>query len=188
MTAWAHAGVENGAKAPDFTLQSAEGKTVSLSDFAGKYVVLEWVNPGCPFVRKFYDAGAMQQFQAEALAMDDLDVVWLSINSTNSSHGDYLDAAASADYYAKKGVKSIWLLDSSGEVGKAYDATNTPHMFVLGPDGTVLYQGAIDSIRSASQDDIAKADNYVMAALHALAKGESVAEPRTRPYGCSVKY
>jgi peroxiredoxin len=188
ITLTASAGVANGSKAPDFTLPAADGSEVSLSDFAGKYVVLEWVNPGCPFVQKFYNVGAMQKYQEKAQTMEELDVVWLSINSTNQEHSNYLDPAESRAYYEEKDVHSTWLLDEDGTVGKAYDATNTPHMFIISPEGAVLYQGAIDSIRSANADDIAKADNYVMAALESLAAGEPIETDRTRPYGCSVKY
>lgn len=177
--------VQNGETAPDFTLASASGETVSLSDFAGQYVVLEWVNPGCPFVRKFYEAGAMQAFQADA---QERGVAWLSINSTRQGHGDFLNEAESAAWVREKGVKSTWLLDPSGVVGKAYGAQRTPHLFVLGPDCQVLYQGAIDDQNSAHPKTLKGAHNYVFAALDAALEGDSVAVAQTRPYGCGIKY
>lgn len=183
------AAVNNGDQAPGFTLETPGGKKVSLSDYEGDYVILEWVNPGCPFVQKFYDAGAMQRFQKEAQAMgDDVDVVWLTINSTSPNSSDYLSPEETEKYFAEKDVKSIWLLDPKGEVGRAYGATNTPNMYIVNPEGEVVYQGAIDSIRSANPDDIEKADNYVMLALEAALNDEEIATPRTRPYGCTMKY
>ena len=177
--------VSIGDTAPGFTLQTPSGETVSLADFQGQHVVLEWVNPGCPFVRKFYDVGAMQRFQKEAKGMG---VVWLSINSTNPNHGDYLDPAASTQYYTSKEVASTWLMDPTGEVGRLYGATRTPHCFIIDPAGKVVYQGAIDDNRSANSADIAGAKNYVMTSLQALASGGTVEDAETRPYGCTIKY
>ncbi len=174
-----------GEPAPDFTLKTPTGEEVSLSSLKGDYVVLEWVNPGCPFVKKFYNAGAMQAFQEEAQAMG---VKWLSINSTNPDHREYLDADASIAYYAEKNVNSTWLLDEDGSAGKAYSARTTPHCFIIDPEGNVVYAGAIDDKKSADPADIATATNYVMTALASTMAGEAVAEDRTRPYGCSVKY
>jgi len=179
------AGVENGETAPDFTLQTPEGKSVSLSDYKGETVVLEWVNPGCPFVVKFYQPGVMQMYQAQAKSMD---VVWLTINSTNPDHRDYLNPEESLAWAGKHNVVSTWLLDSDGEVGRAYGARTTPHMFIINPEGKVVYQGAIDSIRSTDSSDIDAATNYVMANLKAMKAGEALVETRSRPYGCSVKY
>lgn len=182
---WAAASVDNGETAPGFTLLDVNGEAVSLSDYAGKTVVLEWVNPGCPFVRKFYDNGEMGEFQEKAAAMD---VVWLSINSTNPDHPDYLTPEASAAWASEHGHVATWLLDEDGTVGQAYGARTTPHMFIISPDGKVVYQGAIDSIRDANPESIDQATNYVMEALQALASGKAIPETRTRPYGCSVKY
>ncbi len=183
------AGVANGEQAPDFTLKTPGDEAVSLSDHAGKYVVLEWVNPGCPFVQKFYNAGAMQRFQEQAQSMGgEAEVVWLSINSTAPSQKDYLSPEESRKYVEEKDVKSTWLLDPSGDVGRAYGATNTPHLFIINPEGKVIYQGAIDSIRSADAKDIDRADNYVMLALKASLDGREIETARTRPYGCSMKY
>lgn len=177
--------VSNGDKAPGFTLTDTAGNTVSLSDYAGKTVVLEWVNPGCPFVRKFYTNGDMGKFQKKAA---DMDVVWLSINSTSKDHGDYLSPKESADWAKKHGHAATWLLDSDGTVGKAYGAQTTPHMYIIDSDGVLVYQGAIDSIKDANPASIDKATNYVMDGLAAIAKGKPVPDDQTRPYGCSVKY
>jgi len=185
FAATAHAAVKNGDPAPDFTLKAADGSEVSLSALRGKWVVLEWVNPGCPFVVKFYNVGAMQKFQQQAVAMG---AQWLAINSTTPSHQDFMDNAKTRAYIADKNVQVPWLDDSAGTVGKAYDARTTPHMFIINPQGVVVYQGAIDSIRSANAADIAKADNYVMVVFTAAIKGEPIANAQTRPYGCTVKY
>lgn len=177
--------VNNGDKAPDFTLTDMEGNQVSLSDFKGQHVVLEWVNPGCPFVVKFYDVGAMQKFQAKAAEKG---VAWLLINSTTPAHRDYMNDEQTREYIKSREVKSPWLKDPSGDVARAYGALRTPEMFLICPEGTVLYQGAIDSIRSANPDDIEKAENYVMAAIKQAKAGEPIANARTRPYGCTIKF
>ncbi|MFP4541999.1 MAG: redoxin domain-containing protein [Opitutales bacterium] len=179
------ASVNNGETAPDFTLETASGEKVSLSDFRGQYVVLEWVNPGCPFVQKFYNVGAMQRFQKQA---EEMGAVWLAINSTTSSHRDYLDVEATQAYIDEKDVPVRWLLDESGDVGRMYDATRTPHCYVIDPEGTLIYQGAIDSVNSANPKDIDEATNYVLAALKAAKDGDSVPNAETRPYGCTIKY
>ena len=184
-TASLSAGVENGAMAPDFTLTDVTGKAVSLSDFRGQHVVLEWANPGCPFVVKFYEPGKMQEFQAKAQEMG---VVWLTINSTNPDHRDYLTTAESVSWASEHGVNSTWLKDPDGAVGKAFGAQRTPEMFLIDPAGKVVYQGAIDSIRSPSSDDIERAENFVFAAIEAQVAGEPIARPQTRPYGCTIKY
>jgi len=172
--------IENDSVAPEFTLETASGEKVSLSDYAGKTVVLEWVNPFCPFVKKFYSVGAMQDFQKKA---QEKGVVWISINSTNPDHGDYLNDEATLEYIEDNKIPSIWLKDLDGSVGKLYDAKRTPHMFVISPEGKIVYQGAIDSVRDANPDSIAGAENYV---LEAIGGGEFTTE--TRPYGCSIKY
>lgn len=183
------AGVNNGDSAPGFTLSTATGESVSLSDFEGDYVILEWVNPGCPFVQKFYNVGAMQKLQKEVQSMGGgHEVVWLSINSTHPKYSDYLSPEETAEYIGEKGVNSTWLLDPTGEVGKAYGATNTPNMFLITPEGKIVYQGAIDSIRSADPDDISKAENYIMKALANAVAGSEIDPARTRPYGCTMKF
>lgn len=181
-----HASVENGAPAPAFSLPDASGQSVSLADFKGKYVVLEWVNPGCPFVKKFYEPGAMQRFQSQA---QELGAVWLAVNSTEPGHRDYLDAAATAAFLkANKVAATAWLLDPQGTVGQAYGARTTPHLFLISPEGKVVYQGAIDSVKSTDSADIAGATNHILKALEAALAGKPIDPAQTRPYGCSVKY
>lgn len=179
------AAVKNGADAPAFTLTTMTGTEVSLSDYEGQTVVLEWVNPGCPFVRKFYDEGHMGKFQEKA---EEMGVVWLAINSTNPDHRDYLTPGESRKWAGKHGFAAKWLMDPEGTVGQAYGAKTTPHMYIISPEGKVVYQGAIDSIRDANPSSIGEATNYVMEALQAMQKGEDIPDARTRPYGCSVKY
>lgn len=181
----AAAAVKTGAMAPDFTLTAVDGTEIKLSEHKGKTIVLEWVNPGCPFVKKFYSEGAMQRFQKMAKEMG---VVWLSINSTNPMHRDYLSVEESLSWAQKHGVNSIWLLDEDGKVGKSYNAVTTPHMFIINPAGMVVYQGAIDSIRDAKPASVEKATNYVMSGLQAMMAGKALPESETIPYGCSVKY
>jgi len=179
------AAVDNGQAAPDFTLTDINGRTVSLSDYTGKTVVLEWINTGCPFVNKFYTNQDMPRFQKKAAEMD---VVWLTINSTKTGHPQYTSPEESRTWAASKGYAGTWLVDSDGTVGKAYGAKTTPHMFVIGPDGKVVYQGAIDDARDADPSSIAGANNYVLAALAALSEGKQIEVAQTRPYGCNVKY
>ncbi len=179
------AAVNTGQPAPGFSLKDLDGNTVSLSDFAGKTVVLEWINPGCPFVRKFYDRGDMPAFQKRAAEMG---VVWLAINSTHPEHGDFLTPEASKKWAGAHGFAGVWLMDPDGTVGRAYDARTTPHMFIIDPAGVVVYQGAIDDVRDTKPESIAGATNYVMQALEELRQGKAVTHARTRPYGCSVKY
>ena len=175
-----------GAAAPDFSLTDATGKTYDLAEYKGKYVVLEWTNPGCPFVRKHYDSGNMPKLQAEYTKKG---VVWLSIDSSAQGEQGYLegaDAKKAADGEYK--AASALLLDHDGKVGHLYGATNTPDMFIINPDGKVVYEGAIDSIASADKDDIAKATNYVSTGLDDALAGKPVAKSMSKPYGCSVKY
>lgn len=175
-----------GEPAPAFTLTSIEGKTHSLSEFKGKTVVLEWFNSKCPFVVKHYKNGDMQRLQK---AYADKGVVWLLVNSTSPKHQDYFAPDAHMKLNEEwKVAAAATLLDPEGTVGRAYDARTTPHMYVINPEGVLVYAGAIDSIRSANSDDVAKADNYVVAALDAVLSGGAVANAATRPYGCSVKY
>jgi len=181
-----HAAPAIGEAAPAFTLTDTNGTEHSLSDFAGKVVVLEWVNHGCPFVKKFYDAGKMQELQETYTGKD---VVWLKVASSNEGKQGYHTAEEWNALNDEKKVKATaTLLDTDGTVGKAYDARVTPHMFVINAEGILVYDGAIDSISSADAADIDKADNYVVAALDAVIEGKAVAEAKTKPYGCSVKY
>jgi len=178
---------EVGRPAPDFTLTDIAGTARQLSAYRGKTVVLEWVNPDCPIVQKHYNqSGNMPKLQ-QAAAADG--VVWLSINSAApGKEGDY-DAAAVAAWMKRVGAApSAYFRDPAGTVGRLYGARNTPHMFVIDARGTLVYEGAIDSIRSADPADIVRAENYVTAALAALKAGRPVSPSATQPYGCSVKY
>ncbi len=175
-----------GAPAPDFTLESVAGKPVKLSEHRGKFVVLEWVNPHCPYVNKHYRSANMQGLQKELTSKD---VVWLSINSTRADHYEYMAPEKMSAWTAKVSASpSATLLDQKGTVGRAYGARTTPHMYIVDPKGALVYAGAIDSIRSADPEDIKSAKNYVRAAMGELLAGKSVSEASTSAYGCSVKY
>lgn len=178
---------EIGEPAPDFSLTDIDGRQHTLSEYRGKTVVLEWVNPLCPFVVKNYErSGNIPKLQQAAMADG---VVWLIINSGHpGAEGDYSPEEAKAWLSKNNSTPSAYLRDQDGTVGRLYGAKTTPHMYVITPEGTLVYNGAIDSIRSANPADIAKAENYVKSALAAVSKGEAVATPVTRPYGCSVKY
>jgi peroxiredoxin len=175
-----------GAPAPDFELVDSNGKTHKLSDYAGKTVVLEWVNHGCPFVKKHYDSGNMQKTQGAATADG---AVWLSICSSARGEQGHESAAGWNKINAEKNVAATAvLIDESGKVGRAYDARTTPHMYVIDAKGTLVYAGGIDSIPSSNKADIAKAENYVLAALADLKAGRAVGTASSKPYGCNVKY
>lgn len=182
----AGAEVAIGEAAPDFTLTDVLGNEHSLSDFEGKYVVLEWINHGCPFVKKFYDAGEMQRLQKK---YTDMGVIWLAICSSKPGSQGYYTPEDAARVSEEKGANhTAYLYDAPGDVGRLYGALVTPHMYVINPEGTLIYQGAIDSIRSANAADIERAENYVVSALTQAMAGEEVATTTSRPYGCSVKY
>jgi AhpC/TSA family len=184
--AWAQATATVGQTAPNFRAKDVNGKTVSLADFKGKTVVLEWVNPGCPYVRKHYEGGNMQGTQQDALAKN---VVWLAINSTGTDHPDYLAPAKLAAWMKQqKAPATHTLMDEDGKIGKAYGARTTPHMYIVDGKGMLVYAGGIDSIPTASASDIPKATNYVKVSLSEMAGGKAVSNSVTRPYGCSVKY
>jgi peroxiredoxin len=175
-----------GKPAPTFSATDLAGKPVSLADFKGRTVVLEWVNPGCPYVQKHYDSANMQGTQTEAVAKG---VVWLAINSTAPEHHDYKAPAAMASWMSgHKAAATATLLDPDGKIGRAYGARTTPHMFVIDARGTLVYAGAIDSKPSSSIGDIATATNHVKAALADTLAGKPVSVAQTRAYGCSVKY
>jgi len=175
-----------GEPAPAFSAVDTAGKTRSLSEFKGKTVVLEWTNDGCPYVKKHYGAGNMQKLQQEAAAGG---VVWLSIISSAPGKQGFVDAAGANHLTASRDAKpTAVLLDPKGDVGRAYDAQTTPHMFVIDKTGTLRYMGAIDDQPTTEASTIPKARNYVSEALTAVAKGGKVAETATDPYGCSVKY
>jgi peroxiredoxin len=175
-----------GQLAPAFSAQDTNGKTVSLADFKGKHVVLEWVNPGCPYVVKHYGSGNMQGTQREATAKG---VVWLAVNSTAPDARDFRKPADMAGWMQQqKAAATATLIDSDGKVGKAFGARTTPHMYIIDPAGKLVYAGAIDSKPTANQADIATATNHVKVALAESLAGKPVSTPVTRPYGCSVKY
>lgn len=182
----AEAAVATGGPAPAFSVQDASGATRTLSEFAGRTVVLEWTNSGCPYVRKHYDSGNMQGLQQEATAGG---VVWLQVISSAPGAQGHLDGpGALARVRTDNAHPTATLLDPSGAMGHAYGARNTPHMFIIGGDGRLLYQGAIDDRPSARPATLEGANNYVRAALADITAGRSVAVAETTPYGCSVKY
>jgi len=179
--------VKVGQPAPDFTLTDINGQTHSLSEYKGKTVVLEWNNPDCPFVKKHYESGNIPGLQKSATADG---VVWLVINSgaTGKEGADYTPEQIKAWLQKNSAAPTAYCYDHDGKVGHLYNAKTTPDMYVINPDGILVYDGAIDSIRSADISDIAKATNYVKAALEAVKAGQPVPTPVSRPYGCSVKY
>ena len=175
-----------GQAAPTFSATDASGKRVSLADYKGKTVVLEWVNPECPYVRKHYDSANMQATQKAATAKD---VVWLSVNSTHPSHADHKTAAEMAAWtQAQRAAPTATLLDGDGRIGRAYGARTTPHLYVVDAKGTLVYAGGIDDKPSANPADVKSAKNLVNAALADILAGKAVAQPTSRAYGCSVKY
>ena len=175
-----------GSNAPDFSATDSNGKKHSLADFKGKYVVLEWFNPECPFVKKHYGGGNMQKLQEDFTGKG---VTWLTIDSSAPGKEGSLKPDEANKKIADWKVRSTaLLLDSDGKVGKAYGAKNTPQMFVISPEGKVIYQGAIDSKASPNPDDIPTSTNYVKVALDESMAGKQVSTPSSRPYGCSVKY
>lgn len=186
LSATALAAPEIGKPAPDFKATDIEGKEVSLSGLKGKIVVLEWTNPGCPFVQKFYGAGAMQALQQE---MTGKGAAWISINSGAKGKEGYMTAdEAKAQLAESKSHTQHYILDSDGAIGHLYAAKTTPHMFVIDEKGLLAYHGAIDDKPTADKADIAKAKNYVRAAVEALQAGKPVEVASTQSYGCTVKY
>ena len=175
-----------GATAPNFSLPDTAGKAHSLSEYKGKYVVLEWFNPECPFVKKHYGSGNMQKLQSEYIGKG---VVWLSIDSSApGSEGNLTPEQAQKVMKDWNTKQTALLLDAEGKAGRAYNARNTPHMFVINPEGKIVYEGAIDSKATPNPADIPSSTNYVKAALDESMSGKSVSNSNTRPYGCSVKY
>lgn len=175
-----------GEPAPAFSVTDTSGKKVSLADFKGKTVVLEWTNPGCPFVQKHYRSANMQATQKAAVAQG---AVWLSVNSTAVGDADYKAPTEMAAWMQQqKGTPSATLMDSDGKIGRAYGARTTPHMFVIDPHGRVAYAGAIDSKPTAKLADIETATNYVTQAVKEVVAGKPVSVPTSAPYGCSVHY
>lgn len=175
-----------GEPAPGFEGVDTGGNVHRLADYRGKTVVLEWTNHDCPYVRKHYGAGNMQAQQREAAAQG---VVWLSIISSAPGKQGHVSPEAAEELTRKrKAAPLAVILDSEGRIGRAYHARTTPHMFIIDATGVLVYMGGMDSISTASPDDIPQATQYVRAALQELAAGKPVSTPVTRPYGCSVKY
>ena len=175
-----------GTPAPAFTLPAVEGKSVSLADYRGKYVVLEWTNKDCPFVKKHYGSGSMQATQADAKKMG---AVWLSICSSAPGNQGYMPAAEYKEYIktAKVAASSV-LLDPEGKVGHLYNARTTPQIVIIDPKGTIVYNGAIDDKPDEDPASLKGAKNYALEGLKEAMAGKAVAVSTLRPYGCSVKY
>jgi AhpC/TSA family len=175
-----------GQPAPDFALPDLQGKSLKLSDYAGKFVVLEWVNPECPFVKKHYNSANMPALQKEAGARN---VAWLTINSTHPGHSEFKSPAEMKSWLSSKNAApQAMLFDRDGGTGKLYGAKTTPHMFIIDPSGKLIYAGGIDDKRSANIDDIRIAKNYIRVALDEALAGKPVSVASSVPYGCSIKY
>jgi peroxiredoxin len=184
--AFAAAQATVGETAPGFSGTDTSGTTHTLAGFKGKYVVLEWFNPDCPFVRKHYDSGAMQKLQKTYTGKG---VAWLMVASSAPGKQGHLDARSGADVLTAKGAQpTALLLDAEGVIGRAYGAKTTPHMFVIDRTGKVVYAGGIDDKPSTDQSDLEGSRNYVAAALDAVLAGKAVPTASSAPYGCSVKY
>jgi len=178
--------VEPGEPAPDFSLKDSKDNSQKLSAYLGKFVVLEWLNPECPFVKKHYSGGNMQKLQKEYTSKG---VIWLSIiSSAPGQQGHCTGPQAEANRKDMNASPTAVLLDPSGDVGQKYGAKTTPHMFIINPDGKVIYAGAIDSINSPKSADCDKATNYVRETLDAALAGKPVPTSQTKSYGCNVKY
>ncbi len=175
-----------GSTAPAFTLSDAKGQKHSLADYKGKYVVLEWFNPECPFVKKHYGSGNMQNLQKEFTTKG---VVWLTVDSNApGTQGNLTAEQAEKIVTGWNAHQTAFLLDPEGKVGRAYGAKNTPDMVIINPEGKIVYEGAIDSKATPNPADIPTSTNYVKAALDESLAGKPISKPTTRPYGCSVKY
>lgn len=186
LSAPAFAKVTTGEMAPDFTATDSNGVTHNLSDFKGKTVVLEWTNHECPYVKKHYNTDNMQDTQRVA---DDQDIVWISVVSSAPGKQGYVTGEqANAQTALRNAVPDAVILDPAGDVGRLYAAQTTPHMYIVNPEGELIYQGAIDDNRSSSPATVRGAKNYVKMAMTELGAGEALTHAETRPYGCSVKY
>lgn len=175
-----------GEPAPDFTAITSNGKTIHLSDYRGKYVVLEWHNNGCPYVGKHYKSGNMQRLQRQ---WTNRGVIWFTILSSAPGKQGYVTASEENDYLAKmQAAPTAALLDPTGEIGHLYEAKTSPQMVVINPEGIMIYSGAIDDKPTTDLQDVTTATNYVSQALEESMAGKQVQTPTTRPYGCSVKY
>ncbi|MBB3196801.1 redoxin domain-containing protein [Roseateles terrae] len=172
--------------APAFSVTGADGKTVTLDSLKGKTVVLEWTNHDCPYVKKHYGSGNIPSLQKEAAAKG---VVWLQVISSAPGQQGHVDGPTALKLNEQRGAAPAQtLLDPTGQMGKAYGAQTSPHLFIINPQGQLVYKGGIDSIATAKVEDIAKAEPYVKVALTELAAGKKVSQASTRPYGCSIKY
>lgn len=186
LTSAVHAQPVTGKAAPEFTLTDTNGKTHALTDYKGKFVVLEWFNQQCPFVKKHYDSGNMQKLQKEYTKKG---VVWLSICSSAEGRPGYFSPVEHNKMFAeKKAAPTAILIDSDGKIGHLYGAKSTPDMFVINPKGILIYAGAIDDKPTPDISDVASATNYVKEALDAAMSGKPVSIASTKSYGCSVKY
>lgn len=181
--------VKNGDTAPSFTLLNQDNKTVSLDEFKGKKIILEWTNHDCPFVKRHYDTTNMQTIQKD---MTDNEIVWLSIISSAEGKQGHVSKEQAKELTLKRNAYPTHvLLDTKGSVGRMFSAKTTPHMFVIDELGKVRYQGAIDNLGNTGalfSTDLSKAKNYVKNAVNQLMSGEEVKDKKTRPYGCSIKY
>jgi len=176
----------SGQSAPNFSLSDTQGKPVQLSDFRGRYVVLEWTNPRCPFVRNHYYSRNMQALQHR---WGERDVVWLSIDSSNKSSSDYMQPPKLESWMQQQSAaQRAVLVDADSVTARLYQAKTTPHMFVIDPKGTIIYAGAIDDRPSTRAEDPPLARNYVQAALEQATEGKPVTTSSSLPYGCSIKY
>lgn len=172
--------------APLFSAATADGTTLNLADLRGKTVILEWTNHECPFVKKHYESGNIQSLQKQAAEQG---IVWLQVISSAPGKQGHVDAETAKKLNAERGATPAnTVFDPEGSIGKLYAATNTPQLFIINPEGILLYKGGIDSIPSADKADIAKAENYISVALKELAAGKSITKASTKPYGCTVKY
>lgn len=174
-----------GQPAPAFSLKNTAGQTVSLESFRGKTVVLEWLNPGCPFVRKHYQ-GNMQALQREYTGKG---VIWLAINSTETASSDHMEPARLAQWMQQQQAAATHvLMDEDGTTGRAYRARVTPHMYIVRSDAILVYAGAIDSIATSRVSDIERANNYIRQGLDELLSGQPLSVATTQAYGCTIKY
>jgi peroxiredoxin len=182
----AMASAKVGEPAPAFKADGAAGKPINLSDYKGKYVVLEWTNEGCPFVQKHYKSGNMQKLQTTYTGKD---VAWLTVFSSKPGAQGHVDAAGAQKFKVDhKAASTDMVLDGSGAVGHLFDAKTTPNMYVIDPGGKLIYAGAIDDTPSADPADIPTAKNFVQLALDESMAGKPVSTPVSKPYGCSIKY
>lgn len=175
-----------GQTAPDFTLTSSQGEKYTLSDYEGRFVILEWINFDCPFVKKHYHSGNMPSLQQK---YRDNDIVWLSIcSSAPGKQGHFAGDELTSRIKSEGWDGTAYLIDADGKVGRMYDAKTTPHMYIINPEGELVYMGAIDDRPTTDLEDVDGARNYVVAALDAATAGKTVATSATKSYGCSVKY